>query len=166
MKKITLLLLLFFTLKIVTAQEEKFKALFLYNFTKNIEWPNVGQTEFEIGIIGNSNVYDEMLTIAQKGKVGNLPLVIKKYNSIDQIQNSKIIFISNNKNAVIANAVAKFASKPVVIVTENSGSTYDGVSIRFVMIDDKLKFEISRKNTQKNGMKVNSSLFGLGKEIN
>lgn len=158
-------MLLFLTLKIATAQEEKFKALFLYNFTKNIEWPMSGQSEFEIGIIGNSNVYDEMLTIAQKGKVGNMPLVIKKYSSIDQIQNSRIVFVSSNKNNLISQVVAKFSSKPVVIVTENSGSTPDGVSIRFVMIDDKLKFEISRKHTQKNGMKVNSSLFGLGKEI-
>lgn len=165
MRKITILMLLFFVLKIATAQEEKFKALFLYNFTKNIEWPMAGQNEFEIGIVGNSGVYDEMITIAQKGKVGNIPLVVKKYSSVNEIHNSKIIFISNNKSSLLSEVVAKFSSKPVVIVTENIGATPEGVSIRFVMIEDKLKFEISRKNTQKNGMKVNSSLFNLGKEI-
>ena len=43
------------------AQDEKFKALFMYNFTKYIEWPQSKQTgDFVIGVVGGSPIIDEL----------------------------------------------------------------------------------------------------------
>ena len=153
-----------FVLQLGNAQEEKFKALFLYNFCKNIEWPESSQKDFEIGVIGNSSIIDELKTIAQKGKVGSQPITIQKYNSPGEIQNSKLVFIANSKKSLIADAVQTLSSKPILIVTENDGDFPAGVGIRFTTADGKLKFEISRKDSHKNGMKVSPALFSLGTE--
>ena len=53
------------------AQDEKFKALFMYNFTKYIEWPQTKQSgDFVIGVMGNSAIVSELNAIASKKTVG------------------------------------------------------------------------------------------------
>ncbi|MFO7864238.1 MAG: YfiR family protein [Salinivirgaceae bacterium] len=165
MNKPILVLLLLIASLALNAQEEKFKALFLYNFSKNIEWPADNRESFNVAVVGNSPVYGELLVIAKKGKVGDLPISVKKVNSIAEVTGCNMVFVSNNKSSLIPEAAAKLSSLPVLLITENSTANQEGVGIRFIMVGGKLKFEISRKYTQKNGIKVSPSLFALGSEI-
>jgi len=53
----------------VNAQDEKFKAIFIYNFTKYVNWPQI-EGSFIISILGNSAITGEIESIAAKKTVG------------------------------------------------------------------------------------------------
>jgi hypothetical protein len=60
----------------------KFHSVFIYNFTKYIQWPATQQSgDFVIAVMGNSPVFDELSKITANKTVGTQKIVVKKFNS-------------------------------------------------------------------------------------
>lgn len=169
MKKVIPFFVLFLFLKLSAAfgQDEMFKALFMYNFTKNIEWPTeYKQGDFIIGVLGNSPIIDELDKIAARKTVGNQKIVIKRYATLDEVNQCHILFIPTTKSNVLADAVAKCNSNATLIITDKPGLVHSGAALNFVKVDGKQKFEISTANIEKSDLKVNAYLVSLGIEVN
>jgi hypothetical protein len=45
-----------------------------------------------------------------------------------------------------------------LVITEKKGALNEGSAINFVIVDNKLKFELKVSNATKNGLKVSSNL--------
>jgi hypothetical protein len=145
------------------AQNEKFKALFMYNFTKYIEWPAAQrQGDFIIGVLGNTALTKELETIAGKQKVGVQNIVVKTFISVDDIDNCSILFIPSGKSSQIGMVVAKLGTKSILIITDKDGLAKQGACINYVMDGDKLKYEINKSNIEKKGLSVSNALLALG----
>lgn len=145
------------------AQQEKFKALFMYNFTKNIDWPaQYYKGDFVIGILGNTPLSRELKTIAQTKKIGGQKLVVKNYSNVSQIENCHIIYIPTYKSKYLEQVILKIKGKSVLIITDNEGLALEGAGINYIMDGNKIKFEINSQNIENNGLKVSSSLIKLG----
>jgi hypothetical protein len=145
------------------AQNEKFKALFMYNFTKYIEWPaSQRQGDFVIGIMGNSPMAGELQTIAGKQKVGAQNIVVKTYSSVDEIDNCQILYIAPNRSNLVSNVLAKLSGKSTLLITDKAGMAQQGSGINYVLDGDKLKYEINKSNIEKKGLIVSSALLALG----
>lgn len=163
-KKICLLLFLgFIGLSNTDAQNEKFKALFMYNFTKYIEWPAIQrQGNFVIGVLGNSAITPELETIAGKQKVGSQNIVVKTFATVDKVENCQILYLPASKSSQIGQVVAKLSGNSTLIVADKSGLALQGAGINYVMDGDKLKYEINKKNIESRGLTVSNSLLSLG----
>jgi hypothetical protein len=165
MKKIFLLL---FYLAITAnsqtfAQAEKFKALFMYNFTKYIEWPvSSRQGDFVIGILGNSPITKELEVISGKQKVGSQSIVVKTFASVDAIEVCHIIYLPPSKSGQISSVSEKMAGKNTLIIADKEGLALQGAAINFIMDGDKIKYEVNKSNINHYGLAVNSSLLALG----
>jgi hypothetical protein len=149
--------------ELASAQNEKFKALFMYNFTKYIEWPaNLRQGDFVIGVVGSPSMAAELQTIAEKQKVGTRNLVIKKFNSPDEIDNCHVLYIGRGKSSLIGSILAKMSGKSTLIITDKEGLALQGSGINYIMDGDKLKYEVNRSNIEKKGLIVSKALLALG----
>lgn len=146
------------------AQEEKFKAIFIYNFTKYIDWPVNQNSDFTIAIVGKSPIEQELKNIANKMKVGNKTIVIKTYSSIFEITNAQIVFLSD-KGVNISDAFIKAREIKCLLISNIPNSCKQGAGINFITKNGNLSFEISEKNINMSGLYVNSSLVALGTSI-
>ncbi len=145
------------------AQDEKFKALFMYNFTKYIEWPaSQRQGNFVIGVIGNPLLAMELNTIASKQKVGTQTMVVKTFNSVDEIENCQIIYLGRTKSNLINSVLDKLTGKNTLIITDKEGMALQGGCINYIMDGDRLKYEVNRTNIEKKGLVVSNALLALG----
>jgi hypothetical protein len=165
MKKIRLILIISAMFFFATSygQNEKFKALFMYNFTKYIEWPaSIHQGDFVIGVLGNSTLTKELDVIAGKQKVGSQNIVVKTFASVDAIENCQIIFIPSGKSALIGAVILKLKGKPTLVITDRNGMALQGAGINFVSDGDKLKYEINKSTIEKEGLFVSKALLSLG----
>jgi hypothetical protein len=168
MKKLLLLLsFIFLELHNGYAQSEKFKALFMYNFTKYIEWPAAArQGDFIIAILGTSPMAKELEIIAGKQKVGSQSIQVKTFNSVDEIDNCQILYLPSAKSTSLAQVIEKLSGKSVLLVTDKEGLASQGACINYIKDGDRIKYELNRKNIEKRGMVVNSSLVTLGIAVN
>ncbi len=143
------------------AQDEKFKAIFVYNFTKHINWP-VSEGDFMILVLGSGNIIGEIEQIALKKTVGNQPIKINRINSPDEINRGQILYITASKNDMLPDAFALAKKKNILLITEKSNACKGGSGINFVSKDGKLGFEISKTNIESCGLGVSSDLLKLG----
>lgn len=165
MKKTLLFILLYALMGLhkAGAQDEMFKALFMYNFTKDIEWPPSHRTgEFVVAVLGSSAIVDELNKIAAAKKVGSQPIVVRKINSVAEISKCNMLFITPGKSNELSAAVSATSGKSVLIITDKEGMAKAGSCINLVKVDGKQKFEINPKAIAGQGLKVTSFLTSLG----
>ena len=158
-----LLLAIIYQLNNATAQNEKFKALFMYNFTKYLEWPEGDrQGDFIITVLGDSKIVDEIKIIGQKKKVGFQPIVVKRVSSPDQIQKCHMVYITANKSGQINAVKARMSTSSTVIIADDPGAINKGAGINYVVQGGRPIFEISKTNVEQHNVKVGSDLLSLG----
>lgn len=169
MKKIfifSLLGLFLFISKANYAQNEMFKALFMYNFSKNIDWPSsYKQGDFVIGVVGNSPVIKELQRIASRKKTGNQRIVVRHYNSVSQIGKCHMVYLPPGKSSYLPSAIKQLAGKPTAIISDGKGLARKGACINYVTVNGDQKFEINEANIRKRGLKVSSFLLSLGIKV-
>jgi hypothetical protein len=147
-----------------SGQNEKFKALFIYNFTKYIDWPSYSGS-FVITVYGDSPITTELRSIAQVKKVGSTSIEVKKAATINDVGDCQIIYVPASKSKSIHEIAKKVAGKSVLIVTDESLDK-SFICINFVQRDGKQSFEISKSNIESHRLKINSGLLALGIVIN
>lgn len=147
------------------AQEEKLKSIFVYNFTRYLDWPQK-PGNFLILILGKTPLAAELSDIALKKKVGNSQIEIRTINSVHEIEDCHILYVTASKTDNLPLIVPLSKNKNFLVITEKDGSCKEGSGINFINKDGKLTFEISKTNVESCGLTVLSSLFSLGKVVN
>jgi hypothetical protein len=143
------------------AQDERFKAIFIYNFTKYINWPG-SHSEFVITVLGNDGVTNEIGEIATKKTVGNAKIDIIKILSPSEIKNCQILFISSSKMDLLSEVIQIAKKNNILVITEKANACKGGSGINFLSRDGKLTFEISKSNIETCGLQVSDDLLKLG----
>lgn len=162
-RKLFILFLLFGMISTSYAQEERFKSLFLYNFTKYIEWPVTSQKgDFVIGILNDSEFEPVITKMLAGKKVGSQSIVIKHLSSYSYSEDCQLLFLSNNENGMVNEILQIIKNKNVLLVSESEGMIKKGSGINFVLKEGKLTYEIRKLNIEKYGLKVNNNLMNLG----
>ncbi len=164
-KKLTVLILLCLTLSL-TGQQSMFKALFMFNFAKYIEWPNLSnQNEFIIAIYGNDEITPELQKLASTKKINNKPIVVKIVKSPEEASNAQLFYIPESKSGDINSITSFFSNKQTLLVSDKKGACSEGTAINYTMQNGKLKYEICRKNIESHQLKVDQKLISLGIEV-
>lgn len=146
------------------AQKEKYESLFIYNFTKYIKWPdNYNQGKFVIGVLGNSSIYQSLNEMAESKKKtsSGSNLEVMKYNSIADIGECNILFVSENMISKIEEIDGGTSGKPILIVTDSPGMANKGSVINFIEKDGKIKFELNEAKAATRNLIVSGSLTTL-----
>ena len=164
MKKSALVILgLFAVIFSAKAQDEKFKALFMYNFTKYIEWPaNKQSGDFVIGVVGGSAIIDELNAIAERKTVGSQSIKVKQISASDDVTKMHIVYVPEGKSADAEALAGKVKGKGVVLITDKPGFAQSISGINYIKQDGKPKFEVSNKHLSEEGVKVSAQLLSLG----
>jgi hypothetical protein len=140
----------------------RFHSVFIYNFTKYIQWPAEHQSgDFIIGVLGSSAISAELEKMAANKTVGAQKIVVKKFKSITEAADCHILFLPSTGNYNFDDVRNKFKGKPTLIITEKSGLAQKGSGINFIMQDNKWKFELNEAATQSAGLKVSRELSKL-----
>ena len=140
----------------------KIKAVFLYNFTKYIEWPKEERSgKFVFGVLGNSPLYTELSNMSKTKKVNGSPIEVKKFNSPNEINGCHVIYVPPASSGKWTEVLKKVSGKSTLLVSEKPGLAKQGAIINFVVKDNRQKFELNLSNAQKHELKVSSSLEAL-----
>lgn len=141
----------------------RIKSVFIYNFTRYIEWPAEYKTgNFVINLFGtNSAVLAELNNMAKTKTVGTQKIEIKNTTSLEGIGKCHILYVTPDVATPMKDILAKLKGKSTLIVTEKPGQAKDGSAINFVVVDNRQKFELNQSNAEKYNLKVSSSLVAL-----
>ncbi len=158
---------LFFSNYLATAQNAQLRAVFIYNFTKNIDWPpSNANAGFIIGVLGDSDIIDELHGISKKYKINNQNIIVKQFSTIDKLSKCNILFVPNSQSNNLASILSKLQNQSTLVIVDQEEAAKQGADINFTMQSGKLEFEINPQNLEKRDLKVSSKLLDLGHVVN
>lgn len=141
--------------------ESAIKAMFIYNFTKYIDWPQQQKENFTVAILGYSEVMNDMLHIASNKKVNNKSIVIKNIQQVSADENYEILFIPETEKDKVKNVIELLPGKGVLLITESKNMAQQGSCINIINLDGKFRFELNEDAIRKQGLKVSNQLLTL-----
>ena len=143
-------------------QNDKIKSVFIYNFTKYIQWPGADTSKvFAIGVFGKSNIIPPLQKIAQKKLVNGRKIIIKQFEDIENIEECRILFVSSQEGGLIPEILQKVERKNILTIGEVEKFSDKGGIINFVLVEGKIKFEMNLKALSRAGLAASSQLLKL-----
>jgi len=158
------LIVLFLAASLVPAfaQNYKMHSVFIYSFTRYVQWPDTyNQGDFEILVLGDSPILEELKAMAQAKKVGDRAIKITKIKAPSEIRKCNMLFLAAAKSEQIAEVMEKVNTQSILVVSEEAGLGLKGSDINFIVKDGKLAFELNQASVNKQGLKVSNELTRL-----
>ena len=144
------------------SREDQIKAVFIYNFTKYIQWPESDTSEvFIIGVLGNSNLVIPLRRIAQKRLVNNKKIQVIQFYNIEDVKNYHILFLSPGIEEHFQVILQKIRSKNILTIGNENNFTHLGGIINLIRVEGKIKFEMNLKALSRAGLAASSQLLKL-----
>jgi YfiR/HmsC-like len=154
------------------SSEYLIKAGFIYNFAKFVEWPSTAfaqpDSPIVIGILGTDPFGSLIDQIVENKKIGSRGFVVKRLKwgtDLKELRDCKILFVGDSERAHIDELVQIVKSLPILTVGETPRFAERGGVIRFVLEDNRVRFEINVDAARQADLTISSRLLTLARII-
>jgi hypothetical protein len=149
--------------------EYRLKAVYLMNFLQFVDWPDSTfsgeDAPIVLGILGLDpfgRIMDETL---QNEKVGERPIVVKRFRTLDQLDECNALFVSASEKGDLGRIFERISDSPVLTVSDIDGFEDSGGGICFYVEKNKVRFSINIRTMRFANLKVSSKLLRLARVI-
>lgn len=150
------------------SREYKIKAAFIYNFSKFIVWPQQNTSSdaksFNVCTLGDDRLYEVAHTIEGKLVQGRM-LHVKKIENAEDSATCNIIFFATSDTEKIQQSLDFVKGSTVLTIGDNSHFIDNGGVIALYTENNQIVFDINHIAAKENGLKVNSRLLELAKNV-
>ncbi len=149
-------------------REYEVKAAFVYNFTKFVEWPAASfaneRAPFNICILG-SNPFGKGFDPIRSKTVNNRAVVIRDIDDTGDAGGCQLVFVSSSEQPHMAAVLASLDKRSVLTVADMKNFAQSGGMINFVLAENKVRFNINTRASNRAGLKISSHLLKLAKTV-
>jgi hypothetical protein len=147
----------------VPSREYQIKAVFLFNFAQFVDWPPAAfadaQAPLVIGVLGE-DPFGAYLDETVKGeKIGRRPLVVRRYQHVEDIGTCHVLFISGSEAGRIEDIVGRLKDRSTLTVSDVGSAGHQGVMIRFLNENNHLRLRINLQAAKLAGLTISSKLL-------
>ena len=151
------------------ALERRIKAAYIFKFAGFVEWPETAFpqpfTAVTIAVIGDDELAAELSAITAGRAVEGRPLTVRKTRSFEGVADAHMVFVGRAEIARLPQ-LAKFArAKPVLILTDAPNALAQGSMINFMLVEQRVKFEIHLEEAERHGLKLSSRLLAVAQSV-
>lgn len=152
-----------------TEIERRVKAAFLYKFTGYVEWPEGtflrAEDPMTIGIMGDDQLAADAAQIVAGRTIGGRPLAVRRISSVEQAAGVHILFVGHAEAPRFAQIVKALPAAPMLIVSESEGLLRQGSIINFLLIDNRVRFDVSLEAAERRGIRLSSRLLAVANSV-
>lgn len=158
-----LMLFMFFS---SVAQDNKLKASYIFSFAQYVEWPKeYSKGAFVVGIIGNSNLEDNLRGFLAGRTINNQYAVVKKFSEIDDLSRCHILVVVGEASSFSGKIMEKLKPYHTLVIAEREGMFRNGSGISFVEKSSRLSFDLNRKNIMNKGLRIDNQFEILAANV-
>jgi hypothetical protein len=147
------------------AGEYQIKAAFLYNFAKFVEWPankfSTTNSPVVIGVLGRDPFGADLDKTILDETVGGRPIVIKRFDRMEDIQGCHILFVSPAEKGRLVEIVREAEKASVLTVSETDNFAESGGIINFTKAGNKVRLEMNVNAARRSDLKISAKLLSL-----
>jgi len=145
--------------------EYQVKAGFLFNFAKFVDWPphkfNQPDSPLIIGIVGDDPFGSLLEEAVQDKQINDRSVLVQHIDTMEELRKCHIIFVCRSESDRLGPILAEVRGDNVLTVGETDKFISKGGMINFVMVGDKVRFEINNSAAKHAGLKISSQLSSV-----
>ncbi len=121
------------------------KANYLYQFASNNNWPdNYKKGKFFVGVLGNTPLFDEMVTKYGAKPVGNQIIEVVNLRDFSSARFMHILYVDKTKKLDMPRITKELKGESTLIVSSFEGGLTMGADINFKTVDSNVKYELNK----------------------
>ena len=149
--------------------EYMIKAAYLYNFAMFVEWPRdafaTPDAPVTIGIVGD-DPFGPALELTMEGKrISKRPIVVRRLQSDQDLRGCHILFMGASESVRIGELASRVAGLPILIVGDASRLATRGATIKFIVEDNRVRFEVNVEAARRARLIVSSKMLRVAKIV-
>jgi hypothetical protein len=151
-----------------SAVESRIKAAFICKFGNYVEWPSGSARHdgpFVIGVVADEPVVGELLQAASGHTVNGRPIHVRKLLRGDPVDGLDILFVGRSGAPWLAETLAATHGQPILTITESANADDAGGIVNFVVVDDKVRFDIALEPAEHSNLKISGRLLAVARKV-
>lgn len=147
------------------ADEYQVKAAFIFNFAKFVDWPGDAFSDgndLVVGVVGD-DPFGGTLDRLNGSTANGRRLRIKRLRFGDNLRACHILFISKSEARNLSKILDSLKGTSVLTIGEMPQFNQSGGMIRFVIQNNKVRFEINAAAATQARVRISSKLLALSK---
>ena len=149
--------------------EYRVKAAFLYKFGGYVEWPQgvfaKPDSPIAIGVIGADALAEELARIVAGRTINGRPVTVRKLRPGEAVASLHVLFVGRSDSSRLADILAAAKGQPLLTVTESEEALELGSMINFVVVEDKVRFDIAPPPSESSNLKISARLLGVARKV-
>jgi hypothetical protein len=146
-------------------KEHEVRALYLFNFTKYLEWPssstNASDKPFIFGFLDECPVQSDLRRVVETRTVGNRPVKIQVFTNVADLAACQVVYVRPEDMNRWNRIREVLGNRPVLTVGEQNGFLNQGGMIEFVRRDINIRFRVNAPVLRQSGLTVSSKLLAI-----
>jgi|GEM_PF-7076293 len=119
---------------------------YLFSILKLIEWPSIGNDAVKFCVIGEPFLVPAIEHYAEDKTIHLLPVTAERKEYRDDISECHAVYIGSLVRGDVTEYIDSFNKAPIVIFGHRDGFLEQGGMINFVVVEEKLRFELNVDN--------------------
>lgn len=149
--------------------QQQVEAAYLYKFGGYVTWPDkafaASDSPIVIGVAQADALADELTALVAGHSIGSRPVVVRRIHDGDALSGVHILFIGDGKSAASDGLLEASRGRPILVVTEGDRGLSEGGAVSFVVVDDRVRFDVSLGAVQQNGLKLSALLLSVAHTV-
>jgi hypothetical protein len=151
------------------ATDVQVKAAFLYKFGAFVEWPPKAfaapGTAFTIGVLGADGVAEELEQIGAGRSVHGRPIAVRRLKRGDALAGLHVLFVGRSEAAHLEGVLRAAKTQPLLVVTDAADGLPEGSVINFVLVENRLRFDIAVAAAERMQLRISSRLLAVARKV-
>lgn len=159
------------------ASEYEVKAEFLHRFAQFVTWPPEAFAPAEgappaaddapltIGVLGSDPFGAVLDAAVAEARVGGRRFAVRRFKTLAELQPCHILFVAASEEPRLPAVLERLRETPTLTVGESRRFARRGGVIGFVLVENRLRFEISATAAERARLKVSSQLLRLAAAV-
>lgn len=147
--------------------EYSVKAAYVYKFGGFIAWPNDAfesdSSPATVCVVGEDPFGGILEKVVEGQRINDRPIAIKRLESVGQRSGCQILFVAGFDERKNSEVLAAVRGESVLTITDGARTPEATGIINFVIVDNRVRFEIDDHAASVNGVTISSKLLDLAK---
>jgi hypothetical protein len=147
--------------------EDAVKAAFLYRFTGYVDWPSDALTspQFTIAVFGAEGVARELERTLAGHELKNRMAAVRRIKSLQEVGDAQILYVGAGHARELRSVISLIGAHPVLFVTDEERGLDTGSAVNFLVVDRRVRFEVSLAGAERAGLKISSELLSVAARV-
>jgi len=150
------------------ATESQVKAAYLYNFGKFVRWQTdrIGSPQTLTICVLGKDPFGAVLDATVEGEsIDGKKITVKRLSTIQNLTSCSILFIATSEESRLGPVLSAAQHQGLLTVSDIPHFAEHGGIIGFVMLQDKIRFEVNRSAAEQSHLTLSSELLKVASRV-